>query len=171
MRTEISLDTGGILLVKRCETGNMNAGELSARLSALSAEAAVEAVPLIEEGNAQLLVQDEAKATLCKKIKKDDCKIDFSHSAEDICRLIRAMNPEPLAYCLQNGSVLNVLKASPADADGKIGEVLRADKKGITVACGRGAVNIERLQPSGGKAMNAADFVNGRKIKAGDFLD
>ena len=171
MRTELALDTGDILLVKRCETGNMNAGELSARLSALSAEAAVEAVPLIEGGNAQLLVQDEARATLCKKIKKDDCKIDFSHSAEDICRLIRAMNPEPLAYCLQNGSVLNVLKASPADAEGKRGEVLRADKKGITVACGRGAVNIERLQPSGGKAMNAADFVNGRKIKAGDFLD
>lgn len=171
MRTELSLDTGDILLVKRCEIGDMNSGELSKVLSALSAEAAVEAVPLIEAGNVQLLLQDDAKATICRKIKKADCKIDFNNSHEDICRLIRAMNPEPLAYCLQSGNILNILRAAPYAASGKAGEVISADKRGIVVACGNGAINIAELQIAGGKVMKSCDFVNGRKIKAGDFLD
>ncbi len=171
MKTELSLDTGDILLVKRCEIADKNYAELSAALSALSAQAAVEAVELIASGQTQLLLQDEAKATLCKKITKADGKIEFSNSPEDICRLIRAYNPEPVAFCNFNGSVLNILKAEPAEGFGEIGAVICADKRGITVACGGGAIRIKELIPAGGKKMNASDFVNGRKIKAGDVLD
>ena len=171
MRTELSLDTGDILLVKRCEIGDKNCAELSEVLSLLSAEAAVEAVELIGRGQPQLLMQDEARATFCRKIQKSDCKIDFTNSAEDICRLIRAMNPQPFAYCEQNGTVLNILRATVADGGGNTGEVMSADKRGIVVACGGGAIRIEELQPAGGKIMRAADYVNGRKIKAGDRLD
>ncbi len=171
MKTELSLDTGDILLVKRCEIADKNYAELSAELSALSARAAVEAVELIASGQTQLLLQDEAKATLCKKITKADGKIDFCNSPEDICRLIRAYNPEPVAFCNFNGSVLNILKAEPAEGVGEIGAVICADKRGITVACGGGAIRIKELIPAGGKKMNASDFVNGRKIKAGDVLD
>ena len=171
MKTELSLDTGDILLVKRCEIADKNYAELSAELSALSARAAVEAVELIAGGQTQLLLQDEAKATLCKKITKADGKIDFCNSPEDICRLIRAYNPEPVAFCNFNGSVLNILKAEPAEGFGETGAVICADKRGITVACGGGAIRIKELIPAGGKKMNASDFVNGRKIKAGDVLD
>ena len=171
MKTELSLDTGDILLVKRCEIADKNYAELSAELSALSARAAVEAVELIASGQTQLLLQDEAKATLCKKITKADGKIDFCNSPEDICRLIRAYNPEPVAFCNFNGSVLNILKAEPAEGFGETGAVICADKRGITVACGGGAIRIKELIPAGGKKMNASDFVNGRKIKAGDVLD
>lgn len=171
MKTELSLDTGDILLVKRCEIGDMDCTELSAVLSALSAEAAVEAVELIASGQTQLLMQNEAKATLCKKITKADGKIDFSRSAEDICRLIRAYSPEPAAYCNQSGNILNILAAEVSDGEGEIGTVICADKRGICVKCGSGAILIKKLQPAGGKLMNAADFVNGRKIKAGDRLD
>ena len=134
MKTELSLDTGDILLVKRCEIADKNYAELSAELSALSARAAVEAVELIASGQTQLLLQDEAKATLCKKITKADGKIDFCNSPEDICRLIRAYNPEPVAFCNFNGSVLNILKAEPAEGFGETGAVICADKRGITVA-------------------------------------
>ena len=171
MRTELALDSGDILLVKRCEIGDKNCAELSEVLSKLSAECAVECVALIEKGNVQLLMQDEAKVTFCKKIQKSDCKIDFSHSSGDICRLIRAMNPEPYAYCEQNGLVLNILRASEVEGIGEAGEVISADKKGIVVACAKGAIRIEELQPAGGKIMKAGDYVNGRKIKAGDKLD
>ena len=171
MRTELALDSGDILLVKRCEIGDKNCAELSAVLSQLSAEAAVEAVKLIEAGDPQLLMQDEAQVSFCKKIRKNECKIDFSRSAEDICRLIRAMNPEPYAYCELNGLILNILRAAETDADGAVGAVVSADKRGIVVKCGAGAISIGELQPAGGKAMRAADFVNGRKIKAGDRLD
>lgn len=171
MRTELSLDSGDILLVKRVEIGDMNCGQLSAVLSRLSAECALEAVELIEGGNVQLLMQDEPKATYCKKVKKSDAKIHFNGSSGDICRLIRAMNPEPYAFCSFKGADMNILEAVPADGNGAAGEVLRADKGGIFVACGEGAILISKLQPAGGKVMDAAAFVNGRKIKAGDKLD
>ena len=171
MKTELSLDTGDILLVKRCEIGNKTYGELQDALSSLSAEAAVDAVELIQSGQTQLLMQDSAKATYCKKIQKEDGKIDFSHSSGDICRLIRAMNPQPMAYCNFNGNVLNILKAEETDADGAIGTVICADKRGITVEGGRGGIVVKELLLAGGKKMTAADFVNGRKIKAGDRLD
>lgn len=172
MKTELSLDTGDMLLVKRCEIGGMTCGELTKKLSALGAEAAAEAVALLESGQAQLLMQDDSKATFCKKITKADGKIDFKNPAFNVYKQIKAFSPEPAAYCNFNGAPLNILNAELGETRGeRAGEVLSADKRGIAVACGDGSIIITELQPSGGKRMKASDFVNGRKIKAGDILD
>lgn len=171
MKTELDLDTGDILLVKRCAIGTDTYGELSERLSALSAEAAWDAVNLIESGQTQLLLQDESQATYCKKIQKDDARLTFAHSSANVLRKIKAFSPQPAAYCLQNGAALNILNAEPGEGKGRVGEVLRADKHGIAVGCGDGVVILTQIQPAGGKIMRAADYVNGRKIKAGDFLE
>lgn len=172
MRTEEALDSGDILLVKRCEVGDKTCGELSQELSRLSAEAAVEALDYLERGHPQVLMQDEAQATFCKKIKKEDARINFS-SAPIAVRLINAMSPSPLAYCLLNGVQLNIYKAQLCESplEGATGEVVRADKNGILVKCGKGAINILKAQFAGGKPLSAADIVNGRKIKVGDILD
>ncbi len=172
MKTEPELDSGDMLLVKRCEIGDKTCGELKEELSNLAAEAAVEAVSYIERGDVLLLMQDETEVTFCKKINKADAKIHFNGIAPDICRVIKAYSPEPAAFCYLNGEVLNVFNASLGeDAEGKIGEVIKADKHGITVKCGKGTVILTSLQLAGGKRMSAADFVNGRKIKAGDILE
>lgn len=171
MKTELELDSGGILLVKRIEIDGMTSGELSKELSALSAVAAVEGVELLESGQSELLVQDEAKATYCKKISKADTKIDFAKDSEGVANLINAMSPSPAAFATLNGGSVNILKACACGGEGVAGEVLCADKNGVVVACGNGSVNISRLQFSGGKPLSAADAVNGRKIKAGDKFD
>lgn len=171
MKTELALDSGDILLVKRCEIGDKTCGELTEELSALAAEAAIEAVEYLQKGGAQLLMQDEAHVSFCKKIQKSDCKIDFSKPAQEVLRAIKAFSPSPAAYCNLNGLNLNILNADLAEDSGKCGEVLSADKRGITVACGKNSIRITILQPAGGKIMPARDFVNGRKIKAGDILD
>lgn len=171
MRTELKLDCGDILLVKRCKVGGKTYGELSEELSALSAQAAVEAVDILKEGNPQLLLQDEAKATFCKKINKADGKVDFSKDAKAVANLINAFSPSPAAFCLFTGAPLNLLKAEACSGEGAVGQVIKADKSGVVVACGSGAVLITKLQFSGGKVISAADAVNGRKIKAGDKLD
>ena len=172
MRTEEALDSGDILLVKRCEVGDKTYGELSQELSRLSAEAAVEALDYLERGHPQVLMQDEAQATFCKKIKKEDARISFA-DAQNAVRLINAMSPSPLAYCLLNGVQLNIYKTQLCETplEGAAGEVVRADKNGILVKCGEGAINILRAQFAGGKPLSAADIVNGRKIKVGDILD
>ena len=171
MKTELALDSGDMLLVKRCEIGNKTCGELTEELSSLAAEAALEAVDYLKGDKVQLLMQDEAHVSFCKKIQKSDCKIDFSKSAREVLRIIKAFSPSPAAYCNLNGLTLNILSAEFAEDEGKCGEVLFADKRGITVACGENSIRITILQPAGGKIMPSRDFVNGRKIKAGDILD
>lgn len=173
MKTERELDAGGILLVKRCKTEDLTCGALTEKLSYLGADAAAEAVELVRAGEPQLLIQDEAKVTFCKKISKSDAHINFGETSGDICRLIRAFSPKPAAFCNLNGAALNVLYAMEEECDSaaKFGEVISADKRGILVKCKDGAVRLTLLQPAGGKIMNAADFVNGRKIKVGDVLD
>ena len=171
MKTELALDSGDIMLVKRCEIGAKTCGELCEELSALAAEGVAEAVEYLTSGDVQLLMQDESRATYCKKIQKSDCKIDFSKPAEEVLRAVKAFSPQPAAFCNLNGSPLNILNAELAEGYGKSGEVLAADKLGITVACGKSAICITFLQPAGGKSMPARDFVNGRKIKVGDILD
>ncbi len=184
MRTEEALDSGDMLLVKRCETGEKTCGELSKELSALAAQAAVEAVELLERGDVQLLVQDEARATYCSKISKEDCKIDFNQPAEKIVRAVKAFSPQPAAYCYLNGVCVNVLNARVCESSDEAlksgetelksagaGTVFKVDKKGVAVSCGSGAVNITLLQFAGGRQMSAADAFNGRKIKAGDRFD
>lgn len=171
MKTELALDCGGILLVKRCKVGGRTCGELSEELSRLSASAAVEAVRILAEGEPQLMLQDEAKATYCKKISKADAVADFTQSAAEVANLINAMSPSPAAFAVLNGSPVNLLKAAVCEGSGECGTALSAEKNGIVVACGRGAVLISMLQFAGGKVLSAADAVNGRKIKAGDRFD
>ena len=172
MKTELSLDTGDMLLVEKCEIGDLTYGYLSEKLSHLGAVAAVKAVEYLKSGQTQLLMQDDSKATYCTKITKAQGKIDFSDSSAHIRRLFKAFSPEPAAFCRFNGADLNIFDAEICDIkEGKVGEVITADKRGIAVKCGEGAILITELQPAGGKRMRAADFVNGRKIKAGDILE
>lgn len=171
MKTEEKLDAGDVLLVKRIKIDGRTYGELAEELSALSAEAAIETVDLLKDGAPALLLQDEAGATFCKKIVKEDGKIDFKKSGREVALLINAYSPSPAAFCTLGGALINALKASACEGSGEVGRVIKADKNGIVVACGRGAVNITRLQFAGGKPITAADAVNGRKIKAGDELD
>ena len=172
MRTEEALDSGDMLLVKRCKAGGKTYGELSEELSRLSAEAALEAIGYIEQGHPQVLMQDDSAATYCKKIKKEDARLKFECAA-DCVRLINAMSPQPLAFCYLNGVQLNIYRAQllSGEFSGSVGKVLSADKKGIVVRCADGAINILQAQFAGGRPLSAADLVNGRKIKAGDILD
>lgn len=171
MKTELALDCGGILLVKRCQVGGRTCGELSGELSLLSAQAVIEAADMLGRGDENLLVQDEARATYCKKISKADARVDFKAGAGAVANLINAMSPSPAAFAYLNGNPVNFLKAAPCEGKGECGEVLSADKRGIVVACADGAVNVSTIQFAGGKPLSAADAANGRKIKAGDRFD
>lgn len=173
MKTDIGLDTGDILLQKSLPIAESDTcGTLSEKLSALGGECIAEALALLAAGRAELKKQGEEGATLCKKIVKENCAVDFSRPAKELGRLIRAMNPAPLAFAYLNGKLVNFYFAEPAEygGDGVCGQIVRADKTGICVKAGEGALKIAELQAEGGKKMRAADFVNGRKIAVGDVF-
>jgi len=180
MKTDIGLDTGDILLVKRIKIGEEEtAGELSARLSFLAADCAVEGIRLIEEsgGVPQLMLQDNCAATTVKKLKREDAKICFSLSARDIVNKVRALNPEPTAYAMLNGKPVNIFSAEacpiPAGTEGaECGVVLsEKPKQGLIVKCLGGAVKLNKIQLAGGKVIGGTDALNGRKICGGDRFE
>ena len=175
MRTELALDSGDILLVKRCGIlPNETCGELSERLSALSAQAVCEAADILAAGDINLLLQDDSEATYCKKIKKEDARIDFTAPAAKVRALINAMSPSPAAYCTFKGAPLNIYRAEEAEADfatKKCGQVAEVSPRGVIVKCGQGFICITEAQFAGGKRLSAADIRNGRKICTGDMLE
>lgn len=181
MKTDVGLDTGDIVCVDETEIlPNETYGELSERLSAIGAKTIVKALRAIEDGSATLTKQGEAGAATVRKINKEHAQIDFSKRAEEIVRLVRAMNPSPVAYAVLNGGKINVYRAECATlteeengalAAAKIGEVLSdKPKRGLLVKCADGAVKLTQLQPSGGKLMSGNDFVNGRKAQKGQVF-
>ena len=177
MKTALGLDTGDMLLKLKTEIGAAETyGELSELLSLLGAEAIVKALPLIESGNYMLKKQDEARASVVRKITKEQAKIDFSRSADEIVNLVRGMNPEPAAFSFLGELRLNVYRAEAASRpegaeNAREGEILSdGPKQGFLVACKGGAVKLTEVQAAGGKRMRGADFLNGRKAEKGQVF-
>ena len=82
--------------------------------------------------------------------------------AQQIERNIRAFNPWPICFTQMQGNTVKIYAAELVNLDGNVGKVLAADKTGITVATGEGALKITQLQPQGKKPMSVQDFLNGR---------
>lgn len=164
MRMERGLDTGPVLLQRRCPIGaDTSADALEARLAELGAAALLEVLgsppPWPETP------QTEAGATYATKLTRADALVHWRGSAEYIARQVRALarRMPPLAH---SGEVqLRLLAADAAEQTTAAapGTVLEADRTGIRVSCGSGVLTIERLQLNVGKGrpLLAADAVNG----------
>lgn len=171
MQTDIGVDTGDMLLkaevdIKPDETS----GELMDRLAVVGADALIEALDKLEKGELKREKQDDALSSWFPMLKKEDGKIDFSKSAEEIKNLCRGLNPWPICFVMLNETdKLKVFKAEPYDMDiapeAVNGQVLVADgKKGLIVKCGDGAVLLEKIQAPNSKAMNSNEYLRGKKI-------
>ncbi len=176
MKTELGLDTGDVLLVKKTEILDTETyGELSDRLSLIGAEAIVSGLKLLQSGEYTLTKQGEDGARTVRKISKEHAKIDFSRSMKEIVDLVRGMNPAPVAYAQMETGMLNVYKAEPAPEfsgeEGAVGEIVcDIPKKGLVVKCADGAVRLTEVQSTGGKRMKGSDFLNGRKVQKGQVF-
>ncbi|HRX13950.1 MAG TPA: methionyl-tRNA formyltransferase [Eubacteriales bacterium] len=172
MRTVKKMDAGDVLLSKVFPlNNNINAGELTEKLSQLGAEAIISALELIEKGQATYTPQDESQATFCKKITAKIERIDWSKSANEIHNLIRGLSPTPCAWSMLNGKRLKIIESEVSVTAGEKAVVTECKKQGITVGCGDSSIIIKTLQYEGGKIMSAADFVNGRRISVGERLE
>ena len=168
------LDTGDMLMKSELPIlPDDNFEDIHDRLSLIGADLIVSTVKKLSEGLITPEPQDHSLATHAAKIEKEDCLIDFSRDAKEIHDLIRGLSPIPLSFTYLGGKMIKIKVSRISEYDGvfgKAGEVLSADSKGITVACGKGKLLITELVPEGKKAMTAAAFVNGRGVTAGDIF-
>ena len=167
-------DTGDIIVMRRTPLGPEETfSELSARLALMGAEVLGETLELLRQGKAPRLKQPaEAEGGYTKPMTKAELSISWSQPAEVVRNRIRGLADEPgAATTLASGEALKVGRASVVEGGGKPGEVLGLLKgKGPIVACGQGAVVLEKVKPAGKGWMDGASLWNGGKLTAGQLL-
>lgn len=164
MQMEAGLDTGPMLLkVSTPITADDTGGSLHDRLASLGPQAVLQAIAGLAAGTLQGEVQDDSLATYAHKLNKDEARIDWARPAVELERLVRAFNPWPICHSTLNGEALKVHAAELGEGAAAPGTILAADKQGLTVACGQGALRLTRLQLPGGKALNFSDLYNSRR--------
>lgn len=169
MQMEAGLDTGPVLLrgAFPIEASDTTA-TLHDRLAELGAKLAVEALgklPLPAEP------QPVEGVTYAHKIEKAEALIDWSKSAAELDRHIRAFNPFPGAQALFGGQTVKLWQARPVAGEGEIGTILAVDRSSVVVACGEGALAVSELQKAGGKRLPVQQFLAGHPLKVGDCFD
>ena len=167
------LDTGDMLLKAEAKIEeNDNFETIHDRLAALGASLLLDTVKGLEDGSITPVVQGEG-ATYAAKIEKSDCLIDFSKPVDEVHNLIRGLSPIPLAFThTPDGKLLKITESrifSRETTNTACGTVIATDGE-IRVACGDGIISILGVVPEGKGRMKASDFINGRKIAAGDIL-
>ena len=169
MQMEAGLDTGPVLLrgafaIEATDT----TATLHDRLAGLGAR-------LIGEALGKLPLPTEPQPTegitYAHKIEKAEALIDWTKSAAELDRHIRAFNPFPGAQAVLGGQTVKFWQAAPVDLNGEFGTVLAVDRSSVVIACGDGALAVTELQKAGGKRLPVQQFLAGHPLKVGDRFD
>lgn len=169
------LDTGNIILAKETPiTEEDNFETLHDRLKFLGAEALDEAVTLIEKGENESIPQDDSLATFVKPFKKEDLKIDWNKSKEEIFNFVRGLSPAPCSWTMDEDKLLKIYEVKKYDKvyeNGVNGEIVDKIKgKGPVVKVMGGSLIITSAKPESKKILSGADLLNGNFIKIGNIL-
>jgi methionyl-tRNA formyltransferase len=153
-----------------------NAEALCRRLTEAGTSLVAEALPRIAAGELRGEAQEHSRASHAPALEKEDLRLDFSTSAEDVRNRLRAFAPKPGAYCMLEGRRLKVMRAEIvediAGQEGEPGRVVEIrNEAGPVVATGKGLVLLRRVQPEGRREMEAAEWLRGARLQIGAKLD
>ena len=169
MKIAEELDTGPICNTYKINIeGNLNAVEVSERLSSLAAEKILENIDDILDGKSNFIEQDNSKATYASKIEKSEGKINWNDDAKNIIGKINGLYPSPGAFFLYNGERYKILKADIGNGIGNPGEVI---SNYLEIVCGKNqSIKITEIQRQGKKPQNIGEFMLGSQLKKGSKI-
>ena len=170
MKMNEGLDTGDILLDKKCTISNHETAQtLHDTLSNIGANAILETLNMLPTLKAR--PQQNNEATYAEKVTKDEAQIDWHQSAEKISRVIRAFNPRPIAYTNAmakqfKNRVLRIIEAEIVNRQttNSPGEVIKYDKDVCYIATSNGVINLKKVQLSGKNKVSIKDFNNAYQL-------
>jgi methionyl-tRNA formyltransferase len=159
------LDAGDILTsVEVPILENDNVGTMHDKLSKAGAQLLSETIPVLLNNELTPIKQNEDKATFASNIKREQEKIDWTQSGENIYNHIRGLNPWPVAYTRLKGNVIKIWQSEkiPMRSKEVPGTVIKIEEDGFVIATGNEtAIKVTELQPSGKKRMSAEPFLRG----------
>ena len=167
MQMEKGLDTGPVLLEQSLElAADETGGSLHDKLAAMGAQVLADGLGLLRAGLRPVAKPQPAEGvTYAHKLDKAEARLDWQQDALSLERRVRAFNPWPVAEALLAGERVRIhaARAVPGVPGMPAGTVLAATRAGIDIACGQGALRLERVQREGGKPVAAADYLNARR--------
>jgi methionyl-tRNA formyltransferase len=172
MRMQETLDTGPILLQHSVSIQHQTSEQLFAQLAESGADALMSMMSAIELGALAPKIQDDSLATYAKKINKNEAKLDWQQPAQVLERLVRGLNPWPVANTLLKHKTLKIWQAQMVTNDTSIqvnpalkpGQIVCDGRKQFYVMTGDGLLEILEVQLPGGKRLTAAQFLNAHQI-------
>ena len=169
MKIAEELDTGPVCNSYRINIeGNLNALEISERLSFLAAEKILDNIDDILDGKSNFIEQDHSKATYASKIEKSEGQIDWNDDANNIIGKINGLYPSPGAFFIYNGERYKILKADIGNGVGNPGDVI---SNYLEIVCGKNqSIKISEIQRQGKKPQNIGEFMLGSQIKKGSKI-
>ncbi|HEU0054962.1 MAG TPA: methionyl-tRNA formyltransferase [Longimicrobium sp.] len=170
MRMDAGLDSGPMLLrVEEPILPDESGTELGHRLSEIGAEALIEALALLENGQLVPEDQDHALATYAPKLDRETARLDWTRPADEVARWIRGLDDVPGAWSpLGDRGPVKLFRPRVEVGRGEPGTVLELGPDGLLIAAGVGAVRVREVQPPGKRRMNADEWVRGRGVARGD---
>jgi methionyl-tRNA formyltransferase len=172
MHMDAGLDTGPVYLQEAIPIAADDTGSsLHDKLARLGADCIVRALELLPSGSLQPQPQGSDGVTYAHKIEKAEAELDWTRSAHELDRQVRAFNPFPVATTRLRGETLRVWRARPASgAGGTPGLVREVVADALVIECGGGTLHIEELQRAGGRRLGLREFQLGFPIRVGDRL-
>lgn len=173
MHMEAGLDTGPVYLERSLEIRpDETAASLHDRLAELAGQAVCEALSALAEGGLTPVPQPQAGVTYASKITRSEAPLNWTRTARELERQVRAFNPFPVATVTIGEETIRVWQSSVVDiASAPPGRVVHVDEDGIVVACGSGeGLRLEAMQRPGGKRLSAAEFLRGMPVRSGQQL-
>jgi methionyl-tRNA formyltransferase len=172
-RTVLKLDEGPILAVRRLDIEpDEDAGSLAARLAPLGGALLIEVVEALASGAPPpAQPQDETQATYCRRLKPEDTRIDWTRSAAEIARMVRALSPKPGARTVLEREPplgLELKEAVAVAGAGEAGVVGAVQRDSFDVGTGEGYLRVRALVPAARKPMDARAFLNGYRLSVGE---
>ena len=169
MKINEELDSGPVSNIYKIKLDqNLNAQEVSEKLSLLAADKIIENVEDILEGQSKFIDQDHSKATYAKKILKSEGQINWNDDASKIIGKVNGLYPSPGAFFNFRGERYKILKAEIGNGTGKNGEVI-ADS--LEIVCGNNkSIKIIEIQREGKKVQKVGEFMLGSQIKKGSII-
>lgn len=161
MHMEAGLDTGPVYAMRESPIGSRDTGaSLTGRLADVAAALLVDTLPAIASGHVRAQPQPVTGVVYANKLTKAEARLDWSQSAAELDRRIRAYVPWPVAETSVAGVVLKVHEACPVDGDGGAapGTICAIGAEGIDVATGAGRLRMVRVQLAGRGVVSAAEF-------------
>lgn len=174
MLLDAGMDTGPVLSQKKIPIGkNETFGSVHDNLARVGAELLCETLIDWAKGRLQPIPQDDALATYAPPIRKDELRLVWERTVDEIVNTIRAFDPWPGGFAMYGGRRIKCFGASHLDwsAEGRAGEIVGQAEGGLIVLAGDGrALSIGELQLEGQRRMSAAEFLRGHPMEPGTLL-